>query len=86
MSDEGFKVGDIVELLSGGPPMTVTEVNTNMLGHTEIVCRWWCGGYMQKSTFGPKHLKPGTALTFFELRTGGAVAMAPGEGAAKPAE
>lgn len=80
-----FKVGDIVELLSGGPPMTVTEVNTNLLGHTEIVCRWWCG-YMQKSVFGPKHLKPSKALSFDQLKSGGGFAPLSGEGAVKSAE
>ena len=63
-----FKVGDVVELISGGPPMTVVEVNVNMLGHTDIVCRWWCGS-LEKATFGPEHLKPGKPLTFFELRS-----------------
>lgn len=72
MSDQEFKpkVGDVVELISGGPPMTVVSVNTNMLGEIEIVCRWWCGA-LEKATFGPKHLKPGRALSFFELRSFG---------------
>lgn len=63
-----FKVGDVVELISGGPPMTVVEVNANMLGHTDIVCRWWCGS-LEKATFGPEHLKQSKALSFFELRS-----------------
>jgi len=69
MSDQEFKpqVGDIVELKSGGPPMTVAEVNVNLLGKIEITCRWWTG-QMETGSFGPKVLKPSKALTFFELK------------------
>lgn len=31
MTDDKFEVGDVVQLKSGGCPMTVTDVNTNGL-------------------------------------------------------
>ena len=33
---EQFKIGDVVKLKSGGPPMTIREVKA-----TEIVCAWF---------------------------------------------
>ena len=67
MSDLEFKVGDIVELKSGGPPMTVAEVNINLVGYCEIKCRWWFG-QMEEASFTPKLLKPGQPRAFEELK------------------
>ncbi len=67
MSMSPFKVGDIVELKSGGPPMTVAEVNTNMVGHTEIVCRWFFAK-MEQATFTPDLLVPSQPRRFEELK------------------
>jgi uncharacterized protein YodC (DUF2158 family) len=61
-----FKVGDIVELKSGGPPMTVTEVHTNLVGHSEIKCQWFFG-MMWTGTFTPDALIPSRPRKFEEL-------------------
>jgi uncharacterized protein YodC (DUF2158 family) len=68
MKKDDIKVGDVVELISGGPPMTVAEVNVNMVGDCEIVCRWFFG-QMEKGSFSPDLLKPGTARPLEELRS-----------------
>ena len=80
MSDQEFKpqVGDIVELKSGGPPMTVAEVNVNLLGQTEIKCVWFFG-WMVKGSFSPKLLKPGKARPLEELRSMGGAMTESGE-------
>ncbi len=67
MSSDQFKVGDIVELRSGGPPMTVTEVNTNLVGHCEIRCQWFfCK--METGTFSPSVLIPSQPRKFDDLK------------------
>jgi uncharacterized protein YodC (DUF2158 family) len=68
MKKDDIKVGDIVELLSGGPPMTVAEVNINFVGDCEIVCRWFFGK-MHKESFAPELLKPSEAKTFDQLKS-----------------
>ena len=70
MSDGEFnpKVGDIVELKSGGPPMTVADVSVNLLGHTEVKCQWFFGT-METGFFDPRLLKPGQARPLEELRS-----------------
>jgi uncharacterized protein YodC (DUF2158 family) len=62
-----FKVGDIVQLKSGGPPMTVTEVNTNLVGYCEIKCQWFFGR-METGTFTPDVLIPSEPRKFEELK------------------
>ena len=39
MDDQSFKVGDVVRLKSGGPPMTVEQT-----GGKAIRCAWFNGG------------------------------------------
>ncbi|MFZ1110437.1 MAG: DUF2158 domain-containing protein [Rhodomicrobium sp.] len=73
MKKDDIKVGDVVELISGGPPMTVAEVNVNLVGDCEVVCRWFFGR-MEKGSFAPDVLKPGKARPLDELR---AVAAGP---------
>ncbi len=73
MKKDEIKAGDIVELVSGGPPMTVAEVNVNLVGDCEIVCHWFFGK-MEKGSFTPELLKPGTAKTLDELRAFGGAA------------
>ncbi len=70
MSGDQFKAGDVVELKSGGPPMTVTGVNTNLVGYTEIKCVWWCLGSLENGTFSPSVLMPSRPKTFEELKGG----------------
>ena len=62
-----FKVGDIVQLKSGGPPMTVTQVNTNLVGFSEIECQWFFG-QMETGTFIPDVLIPSEPRPFEELK------------------
>jgi uncharacterized protein YodC (DUF2158 family) len=67
MSDGPFKVGDIVELKSGGPPMTVIHVSTNMVGHSVLTCQWFFGS-MQTAMFRPEILIPSKPKKFEELK------------------
>ncbi len=62
-----LKVGDIVELKSGGPPMTVTGVDTNLVGYTEIKCQWFFGK-METGIFSPDVLIPSQPRKFEELK------------------
>jgi len=47
-----FKVGDVVRLKSGGPPMTVTEVGKASEEPT-IWCQWFEGADTKNGTFPP---------------------------------
>jgi uncharacterized protein YodC (DUF2158 family) len=67
MSDGPFKVGDIVELKSGGPPMTVIHVSTNLVGHSVLTCQWFFG-IMQTEMFRPDVLIPSEPRRFEELK------------------
>ncbi len=50
-----FKVGDLVELKSGGPPMTVEhEADAQGL----IYCTWFAGKKAEWKRFNPDALKP----------------------------
>ena len=44
---DGFKVGDIVRLKSGGPAMTVQEV----LGESRFRCQWFGGRKLESGVF-----------------------------------
>ena len=79
MSSDQFKAGDIVELKSGGPPMTVTGVDTNLVGYTEIKCQWFFGK-METGTFSPAVLVPSQPRKFDDLK-GSYSASAPGDSA-----
>jgi uncharacterized protein YodC (DUF2158 family) len=85
MKKDDIKVGDVVELISGGPPMTVAEVNVNLVGDCEIVCRWWCGK-TEKESFSPDVLKPGKARSYEELRPFGGPAAPVDSGETKKPE
>jgi uncharacterized protein YodC (DUF2158 family) len=67
MSDGPFKVGDIVELKSGGPPMTVIQVSTNLVGYSVLTCQWFFG-IMQTGMFRPDVLIPSKPKKFEELK------------------
>jgi uncharacterized protein YodC (DUF2158 family) len=47
-----FKVGDIVQLKSGGPKMTVEEVDAR-LGAKTVECAWFAGAKRERSYFNP---------------------------------
>lgn len=48
-----FKTGDVVQLKSGGPKMTVNDPFT----HSEIVlCQWFSGSKLESGIFDPETL------------------------------
>lgn len=55
MYDNAFKVGDIVQLKSGGPEMTVKAVPPP---HSELyTCQWFAGKKLESGTFPSDSLK-----------------------------
>jgi uncharacterized protein YodC (DUF2158 family) len=48
-----FKEGDIVQLKSGGPKMTVTGFSTS--GY--LYCKWFAGSKLQDGSFNPESLE-----------------------------
>jgi len=50
-----FKVGDIVELNSGGPKMTVSRIAAR-----HLYCCWFTAGKRQEACFPPATLRPAT--------------------------
>ena len=53
---QSFKCGDVVQLLSGGPAMTVAEVFQNGVVSTQ----WFVKGKLQEGDFLPGNLKVGS--------------------------
>lgn len=51
-----FKIGDQVQLISGGPAMTVTSETASSSGH--IFCSWFSGKKHETGHFPPDALKP----------------------------
>ena len=53
-----FQVGETVQLMSGGPPMTIMECTFPVgdEGDETYVCKWFGGSTLKKATF------PGTTL------------------------
>jgi uncharacterized protein YodC (DUF2158 family) len=49
-----FSVGDIVQLKSGGPKMTVNDVAR---GDGKVVCVWFAGAKREVGTFEPATLQ-----------------------------
>lgn len=50
-----FKKGDIVQLKSGGPAMTVDEPETSM---GDAVVKWFAGSKMESARVDPESLQP----------------------------
>jgi uncharacterized protein YodC (DUF2158 family) len=53
--NETFKIGDTVELKSGGPKMTVA--GPAFYGNA-LVCQWFDGTKLSSGEFPPSSLKP----------------------------
>lgn len=52
-----MKIGDVVMLQSGGPPMTVTALTA-----TEFICSWFtASGTLSTAAFSREVLKPAKA-------------------------
>lgn len=54
-----FQVGDVVKLKSGGPKMTVSEVNVKFLDSITrlILCIWFENGRRESGKFKPEELE-----------------------------
>lgn len=52
--NDGFEIGDLVQLLSGGPVMTVHSIHElgGMVGTT-----WFSGRKLERATFNPDTLR-----------------------------
>lgn len=52
-----FKIGDIVQLNSGGSPMTVVGIDTDTHGTVKIYCSWLStGGKEERGHYPPEAL------------------------------
>ena len=51
-----YKAGDIVQLKSGGPKMTVTGISQFGEGHTETT--WFAGSKLEHGAFPESALRP----------------------------
>jgi uncharacterized protein YodC (DUF2158 family) len=51
-----FKTGDVVEIKSGGPDMTIREIRNDGL----VSCKWWSSTKQEfgSDVFAPDMLKP----------------------------
>ena len=52
MSDT-FEIGDVVQLKSGGPKLTVAKIESD----GRVYCYWFAGAKREHGTFGPETLK-----------------------------
>jgi uncharacterized protein YodC (DUF2158 family) len=46
-----FKPGDVVQLKSGGPKMTVDHVDKDHLDKERCFCQWFAGAKLEKGWF-----------------------------------
>ena len=51
-----FKVGDVVQLKSGGPKMTVAEKQPHMASNRGIYCQWFAGSKLESGFFSAEVL------------------------------
>ena len=51
-----FQVGDVVQLKSGGPKMTVTQVGNHEIYGPTVWCAWFVGTKKENDTFPPGSL------------------------------
>ncbi len=56
-SDETFSVGDVVQLISGGPKMTVDAVGKQGSRKAFVSCVWFAGAKVESRSFGPETLE-----------------------------
>jgi uncharacterized protein YodC (DUF2158 family) len=54
---DNLKAGDVVQLKSGGPKMTVTQAGKDSTGALTVWCAWFEGTMQKNATFPPEALK-----------------------------
>jgi len=54
---DNFKAGDVVQLKSGGPEMTVTMAGKDSYDAPTVWCAWFEGTIQKNATFPPEALK-----------------------------
>jgi len=57
MATDTFKPGDVVQLKSGGPKMTVTKVDNNAARKPTVWCVWFIGDRKESGAFEPSTLQ-----------------------------
>ncbi|MCL4481148.1 MAG: DUF2158 domain-containing protein [Bacteroidetes bacterium] len=55
---KNFKIGDVVQLKSGGPKMTISQEDVNSHGHFsgKIICEWFYDGDVKWHSFYEEEL------------------------------
>jgi uncharacterized protein YodC (DUF2158 family) len=56
--DAKFRKGDIVQLKSGGPTMTIKQMPDGL--GDEYICQWFGGKKLEQGYFPPESLKKAT--------------------------
>ena len=51
-----FQLGDLVQLKSGGPAMTITEIRDDV-GDDVVWCKWFANNKTESDSFPPLALK-----------------------------
>jgi uncharacterized protein YodC (DUF2158 family) len=53
MAQQKFKTGDIVQLISGGPKMTVKEYSESLSEDSpdRVICQWFAGSKLEQGHF-----------------------------------
>lgn len=52
-----FKMGDTVQLKSGGPIMTIAEISSIAEGGFDVYCYWFVGPKREQGTFPSEAVK-----------------------------
>jgi uncharacterized protein YodC (DUF2158 family) len=55
-----WKIGDLVQLKSRGPTMTVTNLLERGPGVEKVICTWYVGDEKNQEPFDPATLKAAT--------------------------
>lgn len=51
MTNQTFNIGDVVQLKSGGPKMTITSMSANSKGEPTAWCEWFVGSDPKANIF-----------------------------------
>jgi len=59
MSNTSFQIGDVVQLKSGGPDITIVSINEDIYenGKLSIQCKWFENGKAFTESFPPAALE-----------------------------